>query len=61
MTHRTTETPWNLRKRLGEARVQAIIDARLAGATLAHLTSAYGVSLSSVKRLLRTARSSAGS
>jgi hypothetical protein len=48
-----TETPWNLRERLGEAKIQAIIDARRGGDTSIHLAAAYNVSLSSVKRLLR--------
>ena len=56
-TDRTTEAPWNLRERLGEARIQAIIDARLDGANLVQLTNTFGVSLSSIKRLFRTARS----
>jgi hypothetical protein len=56
-TDRTTATPWNVRERLGDAGIQAIIDARRDGATLVCLTKTYGVSLSSVKRLIRLTRS----
>lgn len=48
--------------RLGEARVRELIEARLAGAKLRELVDRYGISESSVKRVLKDARSgSAGS
>jgi hypothetical protein len=41
--------------RLGEARIRELIEARRAGAKLRELVDRYGISESSVKRILRAA------
>ena len=47
--------PWSLCERLDEREIAELITAYRNGATTASLAAAHGVSLSSVKRLLRTA------
>ncbi|MGH3751659.1 MAG: hypothetical protein ACRDRP_03010 [Pseudonocardiaceae bacterium] len=47
--------PWSLRERLDEREIAELITAYREGATAASLATAHGVSLKSVKRLLRTA------
>jgi hypothetical protein len=51
----STKPPWSLRERLDEREIAELITAYRNGATIASLAAAHGVSLSSVKRLLRTA------
>ena len=50
-----TKRPWSLRDRLDESDIADLITAYRNGATAASLATTHGVSLSSVKRLLRTA------
>ena len=49
------QRPWSLRERLDEREIAKLITAYRDGATAASIAIAHGVSLSSVKRLLRTA------
>jgi hypothetical protein len=49
------QRPWRLRDRLDEGDIAELITAYRDGATAASLAAAHGVSLKSVKRLLRTA------
>ena len=51
----STKLPWSLHERLDEREIAELITAYRNGATTASLAAAHGVSLSSVKRLLRTA------
>jgi hypothetical protein len=51
----STQRPWSLRERLDECVIAKLITGYRNGATAATLAAAHGVSLSSVKRLLRTA------
>jgi hypothetical protein len=51
----TTTTPWSLRERLPDDMIQAMACAYRTGATSHDLAIAHDLSLSSVKRLLRTA------
>jgi hypothetical protein len=51
----STKSPWNLRDRLDEREIAELITAYRNGATTVFLATAHGVSLSSVKRVLRTA------
>lgn len=51
----STKPPWSLRERLDEHEIAKLITAYRNGATTASLATARGVSLSSVKRLLRNA------
>jgi hypothetical protein len=51
----TATSPWNLRDRLTERDSAKLITAYRDGATAGSLATAYALSLSSVKRLLRTA------
>jgi hypothetical protein len=51
-----TKRAWSLADRLDEAQVLTIVENYLSGATAAQLASAYGLSLSSLKRLLRSAQ-----
>jgi hypothetical protein len=46
---------WRLTDRISEAQIFAIVHAYLSGATAAQLAAAYGLSLSSLKRILRSA------
>ena len=48
------QRPWSLRERLDERKITELITAYCDGATAASLAAAHSVSLSSVKRLLRT-------
>ena len=54
-TKSTTTTPWSLRERLSDDVIRAMAYAYRAGATARDLAVAHDLSLSSVKRLLRTA------
>jgi hypothetical protein len=47
--------PWSVRERLDEGDITELITAYRNGATAASLATTHSVSLSSVKRLLRTA------
>ncbi|MDQ3765646.1 MAG: hypothetical protein M3460_30810, partial [Actinomycetota bacterium] len=47
--------PWSLRERLDERELAELITGYRNGATAASLATTHGVSLRSVKRLLRTA------
>jgi DNA-directed RNA polymerase specialized sigma24 family protein len=47
--------PWSLRERLSEDMIQAMVCAYCTGTTARELAVAHDLSLSSVKRLLRTA------
>ncbi|MBV8995918.1 MAG: hypothetical protein JO287_19940 [Pseudonocardiales bacterium] len=47
--------PWSLHERLDEREIAELITAYRSGATATSLAAAHGVSLSSIKRLLRTA------
>jgi hypothetical protein len=47
------EAPKRVADRLGDATVRELIDARQAGAKLRELVDSYGISESSVKRLLK--------
>jgi response regulator of citrate/malate metabolism len=51
----TAKRPWSLRDRLTERDITKLITAYRNGATAASLATAHGLSLKSVKRLLRTA------
>jgi 2,4-dienoyl-CoA reductase-like NADH-dependent reductase (Old Yellow Enzyme family) len=51
----SAKPPWSLRERLDEHEIAELITGYHHGATAASLATAHGVSLSSVKRLLRTA------
>jgi hypothetical protein len=51
-----TTAPWSLRERLSDDVIQAMAFAYRAGATGRELAVAHDLSLSSVKRLLRTAK-----
>ena len=51
----STQCPWSLRERLDEHEIAELITGYRRGATAASLATAHGVSLSGVKRLLRTA------
>jgi DNA-directed RNA polymerase specialized sigma24 family protein len=51
-----TKRAWSLSDRLNEAQRLAIVDDYLSGATAARLAAAYGLSLSSLKRILRSAQ-----
>src|SRR5688500_15695263 len=51
-----TRRAWSLTERLDEAQVLTIVENYLSGATAAQLATAYGLSLSSLKRLLRSAQ-----
>ena len=51
----SAKPPWSLHERLDEREIAKLITAYRNGATIASLATAHGVSLSSVKRLLRTA------
>ena len=55
-TKSTTTTSWSLRERLSDDVIQAMACAYLAGATARDLAVTHDLSLSSVKRLLRTAK-----
>jgi hypothetical protein len=46
--------PWRLRDRLGEQVIASILRDSQAGTTQRRLAERYGISLSSVKRVLRT-------
>jgi len=46
---------WSLADRLSEAQILTIVHAYLSGATAARLADAYGLSLSSLKRILPSA------
>jgi len=46
---------WNVRDRLGKSGVAEIVSARCDGATLVSIANTHGVSVSTVKRLVRTA------
>ncbi|HZS23139.1 MAG TPA: hypothetical protein VFA63_19380 [Pseudonocardiaceae bacterium] len=50
----SAKRPWSLRERLNEREIAELITAYRNGATAACLATTHGVSLSSVKRLLRT-------
>jgi hypothetical protein len=50
-----TRQAWSLSDRLSEAELCAIVHDYLSGATAARLADAYGLSLSSLKRILRSA------
>jgi hypothetical protein len=52
----SAKRPWSLRERLDERETAELITAYRNGTTAASLATAHGVSLTSVKRLLRTAR-----
>ena len=47
---------WSLSNRLSEVQVLAIVDAYLSGATAARLAATHDLSLSSLKRILRSAQ-----
>jgi hypothetical protein len=51
----SAKSPWSLRERLDERDIAELITAYRDGATAASLATTHGVSLKSVKRLLRTA------
>ncbi|MBV8992364.1 MAG: hypothetical protein JO287_01365 [Pseudonocardiales bacterium] len=51
----SAKRPWSLRERLDEREIAELITTYHNGATATSLAAARGVSLSSVKRLLRTA------
>jgi 2,4-dienoyl-CoA reductase-like NADH-dependent reductase (Old Yellow Enzyme family) len=51
----SAKRPWSLRERLDEREIAELITAYRNGTTAASLATAHGVSLTSVKRLLRTA------
>ena len=51
----STTRPWSLREHLDECDIAKLITAYRDGATAASLATTYGVSITSVKRLLRTA------
>jgi hypothetical protein len=51
----STKRPWSLRERLDERDIAELITAYRDGATTASLATTHSVSLSSIKRLLRTA------
>ena len=51
----SAQRPWSLRERLDERDVADMITAYREGATAASLAAAHGLSLTSVKRLLRSA------
>jgi hypothetical protein len=51
----STQCPWSLHERLDEREITELITAYREGATAASLATTHGLSLSSVKRLLRTA------
>jgi len=51
-----TKQAWSLSNRLNEAQRLAIVDAYRSGATAAQLAAIHDLSLSSLKRILRTAR-----
>jgi predicted DNA binding protein len=50
-----TRQAWSLNDRLSEAQLRAIVYAYVSGATAARLADTYGLSLSSLKRILRSA------
>ena len=50
----SAKRPWSLRERLDEREITEVITAYRDGATAASLATTHGVSLSSIKRLLRT-------
>jgi hypothetical protein len=54
-TRPRTQRPWSLRERLDERDVAELITAYRNGATAVSLATTHGVSLRSVKRLLRSA------
>jgi DNA-directed RNA polymerase specialized sigma24 family protein len=55
--HRAADKrPWSLSDRLDEAQRLAIVDAYRSGATAAQLAATYDLSLSSLKRILRSAK-----
>jgi 2,4-dienoyl-CoA reductase-like NADH-dependent reductase (Old Yellow Enzyme family) len=49
------QRPWSLHERLDEREIAKLITAYRDGATTASLATTHGVSLSSIKRLLRSA------
>jgi hypothetical protein len=51
----STKLPWSLHERLDEREIAELITGYRNGATVASLATTHSVSLSSVKRLLRTA------
>ena len=51
----STRRPWSLRERIDEREIAELITAYRNGATAASLATTHGVSLTSVRRLLRTA------
>jgi len=51
----SAKRPWSLRERLDERDIAELITAYRDGATAASLATTHSVSLTSVKRLLRTA------
>ena len=51
----SAKPPWSLRERLDERDIAELITAYRDGATATSLAAAHGVSLKSVKRLLRIA------
>ncbi len=51
----STKRPWSLREHLDECDIAKLITAYRDGATARDLASAYDLSLSSIKRLLRIA------
>jgi hypothetical protein len=48
--------PWPVTKRLGEQAIQALLHDRHSGVILHELSERYGISVSSVKRILRNHR-----
>jgi hypothetical protein len=54
-TESAAVTPWSLRERISDDVIRALACAYRAGATTRDLAVAHDLSLSSVKRLLRTA------
>ena len=55
-TQSATTAPWSLRERLSDDTIHAMACAYHAGATARELAVAHDLSLSSVKRLLRTTK-----
>jgi hypothetical protein len=55
-TKLASTAPWSLRERLSENVIRAMVCAYRAGVTARELAATHDLSLSSVKRLLRTAQ-----
>ena len=53
-----TRRAWSLTNRLSDAQRLAIVDAYLSGVTAARLAATHDLSLSSLKRILRSAKAS---